>query len=317
MLPWVILPQRGTGNTTTQLQLFEPFSEPVRLKSHPAVITFVGWEDTQLSGSGICATTSDALEEAVICNFLNLSRCNQFQPAPIYAKRTFSVDTERTSELLLQLCLEFSDIICIKAQSVDDAIRTMIGFRDCIHSDSIPIETQFIVIIEESSSRLEIGEKIIRERFQSLVTGEDPRSQKMLNAVQRMIVRSHRAPIGSMTELLIAVKDTIIFLRERRKERGYLWNLEEMMFLVGEYLSMEISPTRGHRIVPIKTFRTHATWYPMAFRRQFWPGKELLNCNSLTKWLRATPIYVDLETFVAPIFARMFLEDRTLLPRGT
>lgn len=317
MLPWVILPQCGTANATALLQLFEPFSEPVRLKSQPAVITFVGWEGTQVSGPGIYTTTSDAPGETVICNFLNLSQYIQFQPAPIYAKHTFSVDTERTTELFHHLCLEFSDIICIKAQTIDDAIRTVLGFRDCVRSDNIQMEAQFIVIIEESSSQLEIGEKLIRERFQGLIAGGDSGSQWMLNVVQRMIVRSYRPPIGSMAELLIALKNTIISMRERRKERGHLWTLEEMMFLVGEYLNVEISSAREYRIIPIQTFRTHATWYPMAFRRQFWPGRELLNCNSLTKWLQATPKHVNLETFVAPIFARMFLEDRTLLPQGT
>lgn len=173
MLPWVIVPPCGTGYASGVLQLFEPFSDHVGLESQPGVVTFVGWEDIediQVYGSGIYTTTSDALGEKIICNFLKLSRNSPPQPAQFYAKQTFSVEPERTTELFHHVCLEFSDVICIRAQTIDDAIRTMLGFRNCVQPDSIRTGAQFIIFIEEFSSPVEMGGESVREQLQGLIT---------------------------------------------------------------------------------------------------------------------------------------------------
>ncbi|KAJ5873589.1 uncharacterized protein N7473_013148 [Penicillium subrubescens] len=138
----------------------------------------------------------------------------------------------------------------------------------------------------------------------------------MLSVVQRMIVHSYHPLIRSVAEILITLRSSIVTMRKRRKDRGHLWTYEEIMFLLGEYLTLKTSSAREDQIPPIQTFRARGTWFPMAFRRQFWPGQELLKRNGLTKWLKAIPGNIDLEKFVAPIFARMFLEDRTILPQG-
>lgn len=317
MLPWVILPPCGTEYVSGLLQLFEPFSGYVGLKTRPAVVTFAGWEDVQTNGPGIYTESNNALEKPIICNFLTLSQNIPTQPAQFYPKQTFPVDPGRTIKLLHSLSLEFSDVICIKAQTVDDAVRTMFGFWKCARLDSIQVGPQFIMLIENFSPVLEIGEKRFREHLRSLIKEEDPGSRWMLNVVQRIIVQSYHPQSRSVAEVLLTLRNSIVTLRKKRKDRGHLWTYEEIMFLLEEYLTLKTSSTREDQILPIQTFGARSTWFPMAFRRQFWPGQEILKRNGLIKWLKSIPDNIDLEKFVAPIFARMFLEDRAILPQGT
>jgi hypothetical protein len=54
----------------------------------------------------------------------------------------------------------------------------------------------------------------------------------------------------------------------------------------------------------------------MAFRKRLWPGKEIQEHNGLAKWLQATDQGSDLNVVLAPVFAKIFLEDADLLPHG-
>ncbi|KAJ5288362.1 hypothetical protein N7508_011137 [Penicillium antarcticum] len=54
----------------------------------------------------------------------------------------------------------------------------------------------------------------------------------------------------------------------------------------------------------------------MAFRKRIWPGKEIQEHNGLSKWFQAIDQDSDLNGALAPVFAKMFLEDADLLPHG-
>ncbi|KAK4933018.1 hypothetical protein LTR66_015931, partial [Elasticomyces elasticus] len=104
-------------------------------------------------------------------------------------------------------------------------------------------------------------------------------------------------------------------MRKRRRERNHLWTIADIDYLIGEYLSVE---TRFEARYPNLARSTNpwrdATWYPVAFRRRFWPGKDLHKQHGLAKWMHATDPDVDFNVILAPIFAKMFLEDGKLLP---
>jgi hypothetical protein len=120
-----------------------------------------------------------------------------------------------------------------------------------------------------------------------------------------------------LSDLLIAVQPSIITMKKQREKIGHLWTLQQLMYLLEHYFTATIPFTTCDRAVPgLGSSWPGATWYPIAFRWQFWPGREIRKHNGLTKWFRATDQGIDLNIFLAPLFARMFLEDADLLPQG-
>ena len=317
VLPWVILPYCQADRLSNLVQLYESYSEVVTLQSQPASLTIIGWEQPLAHGPGLYTSLHDIQGEKLICNFLDLSTPRNLIPPPLYAKQTISIRAELTDRFFRHLCLEFSDLVCIRAKTVDEAVRTILSFRDCIKSNISNAEVQFYVWLEGPPSQIRKSKMRIRKRLQIAVTREEDVSQWVSRVLQRMIVRSVDPTIAMLSDILTAVHPSIITLKKQREERGHLWTLKQLMYLLEHYITAMIPFTTCRQSLPsLASSWPGATWYPMAFRRQFWPGRDIRNHNGLKEWLRATNQEIDLNHLLAPIFAQMFLEDADLLPQG-
>lgn len=317
VLPWVILPYCQADRLSNLVQLYEPYSKEAALQSQPASLTIIGWEQPQAYGPGLYTSLHDVQGEKLICNFLDLSTPRSLIPPLLYAKQTISIRAELTDRSFSNLCLEFSDLVCIRAQTVEEAARTILSFGDCVKSNISDAEVQFYVCLEKPPSQTRKNEIRIRKHLQTAVARDESVSQWVSRVLQRMIVRSFDPKVIMLSDLLTAVHPSIIAMKKQREEKGHLWTLQQLLYLLEHYFTAMIPFTTCRRVLPsLASSWPGATWYPMAFRKQFWPGRDIRKHNGLTKWFRATNQDIDLNHFLAPIFARMFLEDADLLPQG-
>ncbi|KAJ6125884.1 hypothetical protein N7471_010377 [Penicillium samsonianum] len=315
ILPWAVLPNCHVDSLNTLVQLYEPYTESVLLKSQPARLTILGYEQPQAYGPGLYTSLHDVRGENTLCNFLQLSLANSPEPTSLYAKRSFSVNPELTTKFFHQLCLEFSDVICIRARTVDEAAHSVLRFRESIESDRAQTELQWIILLETNSPRTKVDETDVKKYLDALIEKEGSSSQWTSRVFQHLIVRSYDPKRTNLSELLAAIQGCTTAMRKMRSERRHLWTLGEINYLLEQYLTAKLPFVACHQNPPrIATLLPGATWYPMAFRRRFWPGKDIQEQNGLAKWLRATDQDIDLNVSLAPIFARMFLEDGDLLP---
>ena len=317
VLPWVILPDCQANSLSSLIQLYEPYSNEATLQSQPAFLSIIGWEQSQAFGPGLCTSLHDVQGKKLICNFLDLSTPCSLLPPPFYAKRSISIRTELTDRFFSHLCLEFSDVVCIRAKTAEEAVHTILSFSDCIKSNTSHTEVQFHIWLEGPSSQAQKNKIRIRKHLQTAIARDDSVSQWILSVMQRMIVHSFDPEITMLSDLLTTVHPFVVTMRRGREDRGHLWTVEQLMYLLEHYLTATIPFTTCHRALPsLASSWPGATWYPMAFRKQFWPGRDIRKHNGLTGWLRATNHDIDLSRVMAPIFARMFLEDADILPQG-
>lgn len=313
--PWVVVPDSQVNRSSNLVQLYEPYSDKVALQAQPASLTVIGWNQPQ--ARGLHTSLHDVQGEQLMCNFLDLSpKCGSPQP-PFYAKRSTSIRTELTERFLNHLCLEFSDTICIRARTVEEAVSAIASFRYCIGPSLVHTEILFHVFLEVPLPQIKASEICIRKQLHAKVAMEEDVSQWISKVIQHMAVHSLEPELTTLSGLLAALQPSSIMVRKQREDRGHLWTLEQLMYLFEQYFTAMIPFATCHQA----SSRLHsswpgATWYPMAFRKQFWPGRDLHKNNGLTKWLRATDQDIDLETVLAPIFARMFLEDAESLPQS-
>ena len=315
VLPWVILPNCQANSLSSLIQLYEPYSNEAALQSQPTSLSIIGWERPQAFGPGFYTSLHDLQGKKLICNFLDLSTPRSLLPPPLYAKRSISIRSELTHSFLSCICLEFSDIVCIRAKTADEAVHMILSFRDCIKSNIADAAVQFFVWVEGPPSQIRKSEIRIRKSLQTAVAREENVSLWIFRVLQRMIVRSLDPKVTILPDLLTAVHPSILTMKKQRKERGHLWTLQQLMYLLEHYFTATIPFTTCHRALPsLASSWPGATWYPMAFRRQFWPGRDIRKHNGLAKWFRA--INQDIDRFLAPLFARMFVDDADLLPQG-
>lgn len=315
--PWANLSTCHGDSLSTLVRLYEPYTEPVWLKCRPACITFFDRKQTQPYGPGLYTSLHHVGGKEVMCNFLQLSLTCNPNSIPFYAKHSFNLSPEVTTHTLYQLCLDFSDIICINAQTELDALAKILSFIDRLECARIHNEPQLVILLETTSFQMEGDERDIKEDLNVRVSKERSTSQWTPRVLQHLVVQRYD-PRTPLSALLMSIQGHIATMRKRRKERSHLWAIAEIDYLICEYLSIETglmarypNPARS-----ITTWRD-ATWYPVAFRRQFWPGKDLHKQHGLAKWMHATDRDVDLNAILAPIFAFIFLEDGKLLPHGT
>lgn len=314
IVPWVVVPDSQVDRSSCLVQLYEPYSEKVALQSQPASLTVIGWNQPQ--ALGLYTSLHDVQGEKLICNFLDLSpKCDSPQP-PIYAKHSISISTELLERLFNHLCLEFSDTICIRAKSVEEAVSAISSFRDCIEPKLLHEDALFHVFLEVPLPEIKASEICMRKQLYTNVAMEENVLQWTSKVIQHMTVHSLEPRFTTLSGLLTAIQPSSIMKRKQREERGHLWTLEQLMYLFEQYFTVMIPLPTCHQASPrLHSSWPGATWYPMAFRKQFWPGRDMHKYNGLAKWLRAADKDLVLETSLAPVFARMFLEDaESLLP---
>lgn len=318
ILPWVAvaLPARNAASPRTALtQLYEPYRYEVAHSMRPGSVSMVGWDKTQSIGPGLSTSLHDGPHDKVICNFLQLNKATRRRHlAP--CMKSMSIDAEITTKFLCHLCLEISDIICIRAQTAIEAIRTIHSFRQCLDAGESKPTAQFIIFIENPSSCIESEELYIKEQLRVAASSEDL-TECISRVAERVTVRAYHPKMTKESVVIAAIEDFITSARRRRGHEGHLWTLGQLMYLVSRYFTSYSPFLFDHRRPPsLLSQWPGATWYPMAFRRQFWPGSDVLKHNGLTEWLRATKDDSGLEDFLPSIFARMFLEDGGILPHG-
>lgn len=316
ILPWAILSTCHGDGVNALIQLYEPYTETALLKSRPACLTFFDCEQPQPYGPGLYTSLHDVEGNEVMCNFLQLSPTSSPKSACLYAKRSFSLDPEITTNVFHQLCLEFSDIICVSAKAENEVIPKVLRLIDSLESGRIRTEPQVIILLGDTPLRAEVDEINVRKSLKVLITKERGLSPWTSGVLQHLVVRHYDPKRTRLLDFLKTIQRYTAAMRKRRKERSHLWAIAELDYLLGQYLgqylSVETTFLAGHQNLR----RPTVPWYPMAFRRRFWPGENLGEQNVLAKWMQATDENVDLSVVLAPIFASMFLDDGDLLPHG-
>ena len=100
-----------------------------------------------------------------------LSPTRSLELQPLYAKQSVSIDAGHTAKCFYNLCLEFSDVICIKARAVDEAVHRFLQFRDNTEPKT-HTEPQLIILLETTPSRTTIDETHVKKHLEAYLAKE-------------------------------------------------------------------------------------------------------------------------------------------------
>lgn len=244
--PWVVVPDSQVNRSSSLVQLYEPYSDKVALQAQPASLTVIGWNQPQ--ARGLYTSLQDVQGEQLLCNFLDLfPKCGSSLQPPVYAKHSTSIRTELTERFLNHLCLEFSDTICIRARSVEEAVSAIASFRDCIGPSLVHPEAFFHLFLEVPLPQIKASERCIRKQLHINVAMEEDVSQWTSKVIQHMTVHSLEPELTTLSGLLAALQSSSSMARKQREERGHLWTLEQLMYLFEQYFTAMIPFTTCHQ----------------------------------------------------------------------
>lgn len=316
-LPWAILSAYDKDGKSNLVQLHEPYTESVQLASRPACVTFFDHEQPQPYGPGLYTSLRDSGDKQIMCNFLQLSLTPSPKSTSMCAKQSLPLSSEITTNVFLQLCLHFSDIICINAQTEWEIFPKVLSVIDNLESGRIHTEPQLIILLGNTASESERDEMDVKRDLGARTAKERGNSQWAPRVLQNLTVQHYDPRRTEFSALLMSIRGYIAKMQKKRIDRNHLWTIAEIDYLIGQYLSFETRFVACHqRLARSDAPWRDATWYPVALRRRFWPGESMQKQNSLTKWFQTANQQIDLNVDLAPIFARMFLEDGDLLMHG-
>ncbi|KAJ5742355.1 uncharacterized protein N7511_011541 [Penicillium nucicola] len=165
------------------------------------------------------------------------------------------------------------------------------------------------------SSQTTVDETGVKKHLEAKLAKDGNASQWTSQLLQHLIVQFDDPQKTNLPELLTRIQMYTTTMKKRREKKSHIWTLGELNYLFEQYIVTKMPFVAYRQDLPrLSSPRRGATWYPMAFRKRIWPGKEIQKHNGLSQWLQAMDHDSDLNSVLAPVFAKMFLEDAGLLP---